>query len=94
MADTWTTHHKGTVGGRTVEVKTYSDGGYRVSTTQGEDYPGSVSGDDSSTVIIPPSAKGTPIDIDGETVDEVRNDLAAEGFTAEQIDEIVGHFPS
>ncbi len=94
MADTWTTHHKGTVGGRTVEVKTYSDGGYRVSTTQGADYPGSVSGDDSSTIIIPPSAKGTPVDIDGETLDEVRGDLAAEGFTAEQIDEIVGHFPS
>lgn len=94
MTDSWTTHYKGTVGGRDVEVKTSSEGVYRVSTTQAEDYPGSVSTDETSTIIIPPSAKGTPVNINGETLDAIRSDLAVEGFNSQQIDEIVAHFPS
>lgn len=74
-------------------LKTSSEGDYRVSTTQGEDYPGSVSGDESSTIIIPPSRKGTPIDIDGETLGEISIGLAGEGFNNKQIEEIVSHFP-
>jgi hypothetical protein len=94
MADKWTTHHSGTVAGRPVEVETYSEGGYRVRTDQGADDPGYSSRDESGGVIMPPSSKGDPIDIDGTTVDEVRDQLADEGFTAEQIEEIVRHFPS
>jgi hypothetical protein len=93
MTDTWTTHHTGAVGGRIVEVKTYSDGSYRVSTTQGADYPGSVSGDDSSIIIIPPSAKGNPVDIEGKTIEEVREQLLLEGFAGDQVEEILSHFP-
>jgi hypothetical protein len=94
MPGTWTTHHKGTIGGRPVEVKTYSEGGYRVTTTQADNYDGHVGGDDSSVVIIPPSPKGTPINLEGETLDEIRRELASEGFDKKQIEEIVGHFPS
>ena len=94
MAYTWTTHHEGTVNGRTVEVKTYSDGGYRISTTQSKDDLGSVSSDGSSTLIMTPTSKGRKIDIDGETVDEVCKQLVDEDFTEEEIKEIIGHFPS
>lgn len=92
MADKWTTHHKGTVGGRPVEVKTYSEGGYRVCTDQGADDDGSVVSTDTDVAIMPPTLKGRPIVIDGETADEVREQVANEGFDEEQIDEIVGHF--
>lgn len=94
MHGTWTTHHSGSIEGRIVTLETHSDGGYRVQTTQGEDYAGAVIGDGSSTTIIPPSAKGTPIDIEGETVDELREQLALEGFSSEAIEEIVAHFPA
>ncbi|WP_180875066.1 hypothetical protein [Stenotrophomonas maltophilia] len=93
MSGTWITHHDGFVEERRVIVQTYSDGGYRVKTTQGEDDAGDVFGDDSSTLIIPPSSKGSPIDIDGETIDEVREQLTEEGFSEEAITEIVGYFP-
>jgi hypothetical protein len=94
MFGTWTTHHSGTVEDRDVTIQTHSDGGYRVKTTQGEDYDGDVSGDESSTVIIPPSPKGTPLDIDGKTLDEVRKQLSQEGFSDGAISEISGHFPA
>jgi hypothetical protein len=94
MADAWTTHHTGTVGGRPVKVQTHSEGGYRVCTDQGADDDGLVSRDEAGTIIMPPTSKGRPIDIDGETLDEVREQLAIERFDAEQIEEIVGHFPS
>jgi hypothetical protein len=94
MADTWTTHHKGTVGGRRVEVKTYSEGGYRVSTTAGETSASESYRDGSSFVGGVVVSKGFPIDIDGETLDEIRNYLAVEGFDPGQIEEIVGRFPS
>lgn len=93
MADEWTTHHKGTVGGRPIEVKTYFEGGYRVCTDQGSDDDGGVVSTDAATAIMPPTSKGRPITIDGETSEEIREQLVGEGFDEEQIDEIVGHFP-
>lgn len=94
MLGVWTTHFDGIVEGRTVTVQTYSDGGYRVKTTQDTDCDGTVFGDDSSTAIIPPIPKGTSIEIDEETIDEVRKQLAQEGFSDSAIIEIVGHFPA
>lgn len=93
MSDTWTTHHSGTVGGRPYEAKTYSEGGYRVSTTTATDYEGHVEQDDSQTLIIPPVAAGSPVDIDGETIEDVEQGLKDEGFASDEIKEIVGHFP-
>lgn len=93
MSDTWITHHDGLVEGRGVVVQTYSAGGYRVKTTQGEDYAGDAFGDDSSTVIISPTPKGTSIYIDEETIDEVREQLIQEGFSEVAAIEIIGHFP-
>lgn len=81
MNDTWTTHHKGTIGGRPVEVKTYSEGGYRVCTDQGADDDGGVIATEAGTAVMPPTSKGRPIDIDEETLDEVSKQLAWEGFS-------------
>lgn len=94
MIGIWATHFDGTVEGRTVTVQTHSDGGYRVKTTQDTDCNGTVFGDESSMAIIPPTPKGTPIEIEEETIDEVRKQLAQEGFSDSAIIEIVGHFPA
>jgi hypothetical protein len=94
VTETWTIHYKGTVGGRPIEVRTYSEGGYQVCTTQGADDNGGVISNEPSPVIMPFTAKGRPIKIDGGTVDEIREQLAAEGFDEQEIEEIVSHFPS
>lgn len=94
MNDIWATHRKGIYEGREVEVKTHSEGGYRVSTTQGQDHPGSASSDEAGTIIMPPTKAGRPIDIDGGTVEEVRKQLAQEGFSKKAIAAIVKHFPA
>lgn len=93
MNDTWTKHYEGVVEGRRVSVKTYSGGGYRVSTTQGQENQGDVYSDESSVTIIPSSLVGAPIDIDAESIDEMRGQLVQEGFSADAAAEIVGHFP-
>ena len=93
MCGSWTTHYKGQVEGRPVTVQTNSEGGYRVMTDQGADDEGTVFGDESSTVIISPTAAGSPIDIHEETIDEVRDQLNQEGFGEEAIAKIVGYFP-
>jgi hypothetical protein len=93
VVDGWTTHHEGTVGGRPVEVQSHSEGGYRVRTDQGADHDGSVITNEAGTAIMPPTSKGRPIEIEGETVDEIRVQLSHEGFDERQIEKIVGHFP-
>ncbi|WP_146096707.1 hypothetical protein [Xanthomonas arboricola] len=92
MNEKWTTHFDGEIEGRPVIIKTYSGGGYLVETTQAEDYEGKVFSDGSSTAIIPPSSRGARIDIDGETIDEVRDQLASENFSEEAIIDILKHF--
>lgn len=94
MADIWTTHHEGDVEGRPVTVQTHPEGGYRVKTTQGADDEGKVFGDESSTVIITPTAAGRPIDIEGETIDEVRDQLKQEEFSEDAIQRIIDQFPT
>jgi hypothetical protein len=82
------------VAGRPVAVKTYVEGGYRVSTTQGADHSGSISVDDTSTMIMAPSSKGRKINIDGESIEEVREQLAIEGFSDDEATQITEHFPA
>ena len=89
MADTWKSIFKGTIEGRSVEIESYDEGGYRVHTTQGADDPGTVQSDGSSTLIIPPTEQGRQITIEGETSKEIHKDLLAEGFTNEAANEIV-----
>lgn len=90
MADTWKSIFNGTIENRPVEIEIYDEGGYRVHTTQGADDPGIIESDGSSTLIIPPTEQGRPITIDGETPDEIRNDLLSEGFSEAAVNEIVG----
>lgn len=90
MTDTWKSIFKGTIESRSVEVEVYDEGGYRVHTTQGEDNSGFVQVDQSSTTIVSPTEKGREITIDGETVDELRKELIAEGFSENAANEIVG----
>jgi hypothetical protein len=71
------------VDGRKVVGSEHDDGGYRVSTTTASDYEGSVSGDESSTVIMPPVAAGSPVSIDGEDLEELRKNLIEEGEFSE-----------
>lgn len=93
MANDWTTHFEDVVADRPVSLKTYVDGGYRVSTLQGADDDGSVSGDDTGLTLMPPTSKGRRIDIDGETLEELSEQLASEGFTDEDVAFILSHLP-
>lgn len=93
MTDEWTTHFEGTVAGRPVAVKTYVEGDYRVSTTQGADDDGSASSDKASISIMPPTSKVRKIDLDGESIDEVRAQLVIVGFSDSDAGQIVSHFP-
>jgi hypothetical protein len=94
MADTWKCIFKGTIENRPVEIEIYDEGGYRVHITQGADDPGTVQSDGLSTIIIPPMEQGRQIAIDGETPDEIRSDLLAEGFSEAAANEIVGKLPA
>jgi len=94
MADTWKSIFKGTIENRPVEIKVYDEGGYRVCTTQGADDPGAAQSDGSSTIIIPPTEQGRQIEIEGETPDEIRKDLLAEGFSEAAANQIVGKLPA
>lgn len=94
MSGNWTTHYKGTYEGREVEVKTYSEGGYRVSTTPAEDGEGEFSVQPGSISHVPPAVKGDPLDIDGDTIAEVRRGLVADaGFSEEASALVAEHFP-
>jgi len=94
MADTWKSIFNGTIENRPVEIKVYDEGGYRVCTTQAADDPGAAQSDGSSTIIIPPTEQGRQIAIEGETPDEIRKDLLAEGFSEAAANQIVGKLPA
>jgi len=94
MDVSWTTHHTGSVSGRPVTVQTSSEGLLRVRTSQGSDDEGKVIQDGSAIIIIPPTQAGRLIDIEGDSVEEIRDQLVDEGFSNEDINEIVGHFPA
>lgn len=89
---TWKSIVKLVIENRPVEIEVYDEGGYRVHTTQSADDPGTIQSDGSSTIIIPPTEQGRQITIEGETLDEIRKDLLAEGFSEVAANEIVGKF--
>jgi hypothetical protein len=94
MAETWTLIFDGIIENRPVKIESYDEGvAYRVHTTLGADYPGTVKCDGSSTLIMSPVAKGEPITIEGETREEIRNDLVEEGFSNEAASAIVDKLP-
>jgi len=93
MADSWKEVFEAEVDGRQVKGEVYDEGRYRVTTTQKSDYEGNGSGDESTTVIIPPSAAGTIIQLDCETVEELEKQLVEHGeFTYEEAKNITRRF--
>ena len=90
MADIWKSIFNGTIDGRHVIIKSYDEGGYRIHTNQGADVTGTIQREGSSTIIIPPTEQGRRITIEGETPDEIRAGLLAEGFSKAAAIEIVG----
>ena len=93
MSDTWKTVFEAEIDGRNVKGEVFSEGGYKVSTTQKSDFEGQVSNDDAGTTIISPSAAGEPIEIDCETLDELAEDLVEHGeFSSEEAKDIIEKF--
>lgn len=86
MIDIW----KGIIENRPVKIETYNGEGnfYRVHTTQGEDDLGSVESDGTRHIIMTPTAKGSPITIEG-TPEEIRRGLIDEGFSENAINKII-----
>ena len=97
MSDFWATHYEGEIEGRSIKVETYPRGGdrsYRVRSTQAKDHEGTVSSDESSIMIVPPTSAGRPIDLEGQTIDEVVEQLKKEEFSNEAMNKIVSYFPA
>ena len=89
MTDTWKSIFTGTIENRPVKIESYDEGGYRIHTTQGADYPGLIKTANSSTLIIPPAEKGSVIVIEAESVEELHQELLAEGFSESSANEII-----
>ena len=93
MSDNWKTVFEKEVDGRSVKGTIYSEGGYKVRSTQKDDYPGNYSRDGNSHIFSNPSAAGTPFEVDAETLDELEKELIDCGeFTPDQAKEIVASF--
>lgn len=93
MADSWTTIFDETYSSRSVTGEIYSDGCYKITTTQKTDLDGTVSGDRSSTVIVPPTAAGSAMEITADTLDELKAELVSYGeFSIEEANNIVERF--
>lgn len=89
MADTWKSIFNGTIENRPVAIEIYDEGGYRVHTIQDADDPGTVENSGSANLIIPPTEQGRKITLEGETYEEIQNDLLSEGFSETAASEIV-----
>jgi hypothetical protein len=93
MSATWKTKFNEELGGREVSGAVFSEGGYRVTSTQREDYPGHFSSAGDSHIMLPPSPAGTPFSVEGETLEELQRELDECGeFTIEQAVQIVEWF--
>ncbi|WP_376695905.1 hypothetical protein [Wenzhouxiangella sp. EGI_FJ10305] len=95
MTENWETVFEIQVDGRDVKGERLSEGGYKVSSTQKDDYPGNVSSEPGSHTIIPPSAAGTPFELDAENLAELEKQLVeSKEFSPEQAKQIVETFDS
>jgi len=94
MADSWETIFDGAIGGRTVRIEKYDEGGYHVLTTQDKDDMGSTHGDESLIATILPTDCGRQICIDGGTTSELYAGLVSNGFSERSASEIVGKIPA
>lgn len=93
MSDTWSKIFESTTCGRVVIGETYDGHEYKIKTTQKSEDKGNVSGDQSSTVIISPSAAGAAIEIHATTLSELENNLITDAeFTDQEAKEIVEKF--
>jgi hypothetical protein len=99
MPDTWTTIFNSSIAGRAVKCQVYGEGGYRVLTTQAEDTPGSLQHDNdestrlhAQTLIIPPTAAGAPITLEGDTLPELHRVLIDNGFSNAAADELIAKY--
>lgn len=93
MTSSWKQVFEVEVDGRPVKGDIYIDGDYKISTTQKNDFEGKVFGDESSVVLLPPSAAGTPIKIEAETLEELKKNLITDGdFSCEDAEIIISKF--
>jgi hypothetical protein len=99
MPDTWTTVFESSIAGRSVKGEVYSEGGFRVLTTQVEDEPGSLQHDNdestrlhAQTLIISPTPAGAMIVLEGDTFADLRQQLIDNGFSDAAADEIIAKY--
>lgn len=93
MASSWTQVFDIEVDRRPVKGEVYIEGDYKISTTQKNDYEGNVFEDESSKVFMPPHAAGTPIEIEAETLEELKENLITDGeFSDEDAEVIIAKF--
>ena len=95
MTESWTKIFDDLIASRHVTGEIYGEGGYKISTTQKSKDDGSVSGDESSTVVVSPTEAGNPIEFHSETLEELEIDLVSDGeFSTKDAKSIVDRFRS
>ena len=92
MSDTWITKFKGSIESFPVEVLVYSDGnGLRVVTEQPETVTTSMIQDGNSTVFPSVISKGSKINLEGATEQELMNELIEFGFSQNAAEKLVAY---
>lgn len=84
----WNPIFEAEIESRPVTIERHDEGDYRIRTTQGADDDGFVQRDDSSTIIMPPTQRGTPITIEG-SMDDIAEQLVQEGFSQATIERLL-----
>ncbi|MDD2357977.1 MAG: hypothetical protein PHX13_08700 [Thiovulaceae bacterium] len=95
MGNGWQEVFSTNVDGRNVIGELYEENDYRVKTTQKNDDNGYISENESSKTYMPPRAAGSLITIEGQTLDELKDNLMSEGeFSSDDAQTIVDKFIS
>jgi|LakMenEpi03Aug12_release.lakeMendotaPanAssembly.Ray.scaffolds.fasta_scaffold3304243_1 hypothetical protein len=93
MSSQWTTVFEGAFGGRICKLQSYSEGSFKVITTQLCDESEVFEADDSSILIIPPTPAGREIHIEGETIEDLESNLIQDGgFSNDDAKSITSRF--
>jgi len=75
--------------GRHIEVELYSEGGYKINTTENEDSVAGFDIDDMGMAVYAHGEKGRSITIEGETIAELDAELTQAGFNTESTKAII-----
>lgn len=94
MTNGWNKVFEINIENRNVTGSIHIEGGYQITTTQKNDYSGSIIQEDSSTIINTPVGANSKIEFDEENLTDIYNGLINIDFTEESAKIICDKFKS